>query len=221
MIFKLLTATTLFLTIGTALSNIANAENVTTKPVEEAVKITQKNDIAYELHGCMRKSNTLSCTLVITSEVKDNKIFIATKNTRFIDLNGNEYFSNSAKVGNQFDGWNGIIGNNFIQGVPLKASIKFDNIPQNVNNFAILDLGIKIDSDTNVLTNIRFDKISIAQEPVNTTNISGDSNDYNYQNVPVDSEPVSVTDSLNSVKDTVNGVRQNVNTVKDILNIFR
>lgn len=224
--FKLLTATTLLLTTGT-ITNIAtaNADTVTNIQPAATAKIAHQNDIAYEMQGCMRKSNTISCTLIITSEVKDNKIFIETTRTRFIDLNGNEYFSNSAKIGNNISNESRAVGNNFIKGIPLRASLKFDNIPESINNFAVLELGLQTDrqsfdhADTIDLS-VRFDKILIPEEPV-TTNISSESNNYNYQNVPVTSEPISVTDSLNSVKDTVSDVKQNVNTVRDILNIFR
>lgn len=231
--FKLLAATTLLLTVGSTITNIANANTdvVTAQPATATTKITHKNDIAYEMQGCLRKSDTISCTLIITSEAKDNPIFIDTEKTRFIDLNGNEYFSNFAKIGNNIsDDYEGV-GNIFIEGIPLKASLKFDNVPESINNFAILDLGVRINSlearadrhgfDWATPTNIRFDKILVPEEPVSTTNVSSDSNNYNYQNVPVASEPVSVTDSLNSVKDTVSDVKQNVNTVRDILNIFR
>jgi hypothetical protein len=233
--FKLLAATTLLLTTGTAITNIADAneDTVTTiQPAAATAKITHKNDIAYEMQGCLRRRDTISCTLIITSEAKDNKIFIDTAKTRFIDLNGNEYFSNSARIGNYTTDGNRAVGNNFLKGIPLRSSLKFDNIPENVNSFAVLNLAVQTDNfGTNNSfneyaahmhpTNIRFDKISIAKEPVTTTNLSSESNNYNYQNVPVASEPVSVTDSLNSVKDTVSDVKQNVNTVRDILNIFR
>lgn len=222
--FKLLAATTLLLTVGSTITNIANANTdvVTAQPATATTKITHKNDIAYEMQGCMRKSNTISCTLIITSEAKDNPIFIDTEKTRFIDLNGNEYFSDSAKIGNNATNkYTRLVGNDFIKGIPLRASLKFDNIPQSINNFAILDLGVCTNFSRDNPISIRFDKILIPEEPVQTSNFSGDNNNYNYQNVPVASEPVSVTDSLNSVKDTVSDVKQNVNTVRDILNIFR
>ncbi|MGL5834900.1 MAG: hypothetical protein ACRC1Z_16960 [Waterburya sp.] len=232
--FKLLAVTTLLLTVGSTITNIANANTdvVTAQPAAATAKINYNNDIAYELHDCLRKRNTISCSLIVTSEVKDNTIFIDTRRTRFVDFNGNEYFSNFAKIGNfttsgdSFSNRYGGVGNNFMKGIPLKASVKFDNIPENVNNFAVLNLNIQTNEynpfhDLNRTTNIRFDKILVPEEPVSTTNVSSDSNNYNYQNVPVASEPVSVTDSLNSVKNTVSDVKQNVNTVRDILSIFR
>lgn len=201
------TSCLVFLTIP----NLVNANTVSNQSSQEPVKVTHQNEIAYAMHSCMRKSNTINCTLSLTSEGKVQKLTINVKNTRFIDLNGNEYFVSFAQIGKSVS--NGYqVENNLINGVPFKASLEFDNIPQDINKLAILDIDIDY-SDTNV----RFDNIAIIQEPINTNN----SDNYNYQNTPVVSEPASVNENPNSLQDTVNSVRQNVNTVRDILNIFR
>jgi hypothetical protein len=199
------------------LPNIASAENVnlnnssqqlSEESSEQDIKVVHGNGIIYKMYGCTKQSNTVNCSFLLTSDKdKIGVIGVGSRGTRFIDFNGNEYYSSYARIGNESSGGNGSVSNELIRGIPIKASISFDNIPENVNQFATLELH-------EYVTEIRFDNISISNK---STDIVSDVEDSYTSN----SDRGAVTDNVETRQRNQDTLKDISNTVKDIKDIFK
>ena len=101
------------------------------------VRVANYRGITYEIHGCTRQGGGIICSFLLT-----------------INFDGNEYYGTSAQIGNSSGN---IAVKTLIDGITMKASISFNNIPKNVNNFAILDISLGVASSDHV----RFDNVSL------------------------------------------------------------
>ncbi|MEO1692515.1 MAG: hypothetical protein AAFR63_13485 [Cyanobacteria bacterium J06631_6] len=195
-----------------SISTIANAGELNkTSPqyvaiASEDVRVANHDGITYEMHGCARQGSSVTCSFFMTSEGQDRTARINAKSTRFIDFEGNEYLGSSAQIGSSSGS---SAQKSLIDGITMKGSISFTNIPRNVNDFAVLDIHAG-NSDR-----LRFKQVFLIDDDARYTCRNCEEN-----NTTSSSENRSINDNLNDVKDATNTMKETGNTVKDIIRLF-
>ncbi|MGL6342394.1 MAG: pentapeptide repeat-containing protein [Waterburya sp.] len=201
---KLLTATTLFLTIGTAIPAFSADEKesetfVTTRQCVDC-NLSQGSFLNENLQnanlqganlysGSFHESDLRNANFSRTNskEVTFSSSDLRNANFSHADVSGASFCNADLRGVN----WTGVIFNDKTQCLPDEAInyVPTANIPTP-------------STDNNQLNPSQTN--SVVSEPV----------------APVTPTPVAPENPV-SIQDTLNGVRQNVNTVRDILNIFR
>jgi hypothetical protein len=103
----------------------------------------EERQLKFELQGCSRVSQKVSCDILMTnlaseSRVIDFRASYASPNSRLIDDSGNEYIAQKVKIGSQESD---SLRTELIAGIPTKAILTFE-IPPQVNKFAVIEAAI-------------------------------------------------------------------------------
>lgn len=195
-----------FGSVGHANENTSNADTqLNPKVNEDNIRVANHGGVTYSLHGCAKTGGSVTCSFLLISE-KDTGAYISTSSgyssTKFIDFEGNEYSVNDARIGSKTVHGSSV-KNNLLKGIPLKASVSFNNVPDSINKMAILYIELGSGS-------IRFDNVPLS---INSTDRLADL----YQ----EANDHSTSQKKNrSIVDEINTVRQTTETVKDIIKIF-
>jgi TolB-like protein len=127
-------------------------------PNEQNVKTVVAVDFTFELNGCRRSGQSVTCELSIINNASEDRLLdlygdnyhISTKSSRLIDDKGSEYYPLTAWVGNGTDNANQgtcklcppsrqlWIKISLVPQVPTKASLRFDGVGPNVNSISLL-----------------------------------------------------------------------------------
>ncbi|MGL5795736.1 MAG: pentapeptide repeat-containing protein, partial [Waterburya sp.] len=203
----LLTATTLFLTLGTAIPAFSASDQDISllKKTKQCLDCNLSNVQTFGTDGLtkqdLRNANLQGANLyqswLHTSDLRNANL--SQTNSKAVNFEG-------ADLRNANLSYTDVSGANF-----CKADLRGVNWT-----------GIIYDKETKCLPDEAINYVPTANIPTPST----DNNQLNpSQTNSVVSEPVTPTpvapENPVSVQDTLNGVRQNVNTVRDILNIFR
>jgi hypothetical protein len=201
---KLLTATTLFLTLGTAIPALSYDKK------ESQTFITTRQCV-----DCNLSSDNFSGKDLQDANLQGANLYNSTitnadlRNANFSRTNSKEVNFGSSDLRNVNFSHADVSGADF-----CKADLRGINWT-----------GIIYDKETKCLPDEAINYVPTANNPAPST----DNNQLNPSQTnsvvsepvaPVTPTPVAPENSV-SVQDTLNGVRQNVNTVRDILNIFR
>jgi hypothetical protein len=111
----------------------------------KTVVTDEERKLKFELQGCSRVSQKVSCDIIMTnlaSESRKIRFYTSTysvgRKSRLIDDSGNEYVAQKIKIGSQeLD----ILETELITGVPTKAILTFE-IPPQVTKFAVVEADI-------------------------------------------------------------------------------
>jgi hypothetical protein len=127
----------------------------------------EERQLKFELQGCSRVSQKVSCNILMTnlaSKSREIKFYTSTYyvnvKSRLIDDSGNEYVAQKIKIGSQeLD----ILETELITGTPTKAILIFE-IPTQVSKFAVIEANITAYgySDGNVLVKPQFRNINLS-----------------------------------------------------------
>jgi len=107
--------------------------NATSVPrLEKSVVV---EGLKYELQQCIRVGQKVKCNALVTSTERDIECYLFANQQRAFDFTGNQHFAESVQFSN-LSGQVTKVG--LIQGVPVKASILFNNMQQ-INKLAVLE----------------------------------------------------------------------------------
>lgn len=195
-----------FGSIARANENVTNVNTQSnTKVSDNDIRVANHGGVTYSLHGCAKTGGSITCSFLLISE-KDTGAFISTysghSSTKFIDFEGNEYSVNDAQIGSKTIHGSSV-KNNLLSGIPLKASISFNNVPDSVNKMAMLY--VKLGSGS-----IRFNNVPLS---INSTDSLADL----YRETPNNSASKKKN---RSVVDDIDTVKKTTETVRDIIKLF-
>lgn len=147
--------------IGTSTNSVNGSEpNIGSSRLQDSkssLRMTA-NSITFELKQCKLSGRTLTFyLLIINSDSRDRSVGFG--NPRFIDNFGNEYKENYImQFGNEkrVNYW--WIENNLVSGIPMKASIIFENVPQELSQIALFEI------QTNSNYKIQFKNLRVIGE---------------------------------------------------------
>jgi uncharacterized protein YjbI with pentapeptide repeats len=201
--FKLLTATTLFLTLGTAIPAFSYSEQ--------------------DISSLKRTRQCLDCNLSNVTPSTSSSLYLSQQDLRNTNLQGanlsNTWLYKSDLRNANLSRTNSKAVN--FEGADLR-NVNFSHADISGANLCEADLrginwtGVIYNKETKCLPDEAINYVPTANNPTPTVPVT--------PVAPVEAvAPVipAVTENPASIQDTLNGVRQNVNTVRDILNIFR
>ncbi len=113
----------------------------------------EKENFTVSLKSCDRSVKIIKCNLLLTSKKKLN-IQVNGRYSRIFDRVGNEYNAASVQVGNTEDYYR--VNKQFLEGIPTKLILTFNEIPPEVKEIAVLDISYDYYGD-----NIEFRNIVI------------------------------------------------------------
>jgi hypothetical protein len=124
----------------TETSSIRVAQGKQSKPTIE------DNDFKFELQGCQRSGESVRCNLVVTNIGDKDRPFTLRASysepiSRIITKSGEEFGATLAESGKQKH--NVEVELRLIQGVPVRAALKFERIPRQVSDLAVLEIGYR------------------------------------------------------------------------------
>jgi hypothetical protein len=136
--------------------DVSKPEKIATLTIKAQMPKVESKFFTFEVLQCTLFGKRLTCEILVTNADKDKKlqIFDADRNTptRIVDNSGNEY-----KVATvQFGALRGtsIMGRKIydervtlVTGVPIKATIIFDNLPQDITKVSLLEIFCNADSE--------------------------------------------------------------------------
>ncbi|MGL5938891.1 MAG: pentapeptide repeat-containing protein [Waterburya sp.] len=210
--FELLTATTLFLTIGTAIPAFSYSEQDLSllKRNRQCLDCNLSNLLMtsgdHSLYGQDLRNTNLQGANLSGSWLQKSDF----RNANLSRINAKSVLFNGADLRNANLSYADVSGADF-----CKADLRGINWT-----------GIIYDKETKCLPDEAINYVPTANNPAPSTD---NNQPHHCQTNSVVSEPVVPTTSIApvapenpvSIQDTVNDVRQNVNTVRDLLNIFR
>jgi hypothetical protein len=131
--------------VRTSSGSIVCGTRVQKPNVGQSVQVITEREFVFELQKCKRASQTVKCELDVTNKEKDRVLRLYGRGdrvSRAVDLQGNQYIASYVDFGGARS--TQIVGNYvnqmLVQGVRLKAYIVFENIPPQINQFALLEL---------------------------------------------------------------------------------
>jgi hypothetical protein len=103
-------------------------------------KTVEENDLKFQLQGCLRKNQRVSCNFLITNTDNVNRWFRLNwmNSSRVIDTNGNDYKVKLVTIGSEKPSRT-FSRTTLVPGVPMKASFILE-LPPQVNDFAVLEI---------------------------------------------------------------------------------
>jgi TolB-like protein len=130
---------------GIAGSSTTPPQPDTTSAQTKAAKydfVIEKDDFNFELWQCKLSGTTLTCYLIITNNGADRELYLYGNamgvGSRIVDQFGNEVWAKSAGLGNQ--AYYGYAQSRLISGIPLKGSVRFENVSSNLTLLAVLEI---------------------------------------------------------------------------------
>jgi hypothetical protein len=109
-------------------------------PRSSEAQLTRSNEgIFFELKGCRKESSTVKCEFLITDQTESRQLAIyARRKSKIIDTQGNEYLVERIRFGSSAA--NGTVTQSLPQSIGLKAFITFENVPNQVNQLALVEI---------------------------------------------------------------------------------
>jgi hypothetical protein len=102
--------------------------------------LVQSNEgILFQLKGCRSESSTIKCTFLVIDQAESRQLIIyGRRKSKIIDPQGNEYLVERVRFGS--GAANGSVTQNLAQGIGLTALISFENVPNQVNQLALVEV---------------------------------------------------------------------------------
>lgn len=109
-----------------------------------AAKKVVENDFTFELNSCQRSLNSVTCSLIITNDASEEKrVSLTAADSRIFDETGNEYHAKRSTIGGSVSDNSygfGVAANNLLPQVPIKASLKFENVSPEARRVTLMIL---------------------------------------------------------------------------------
>ncbi|MFH7029485.1 MAG: hypothetical protein ACHBN1_29890 [Heteroscytonema crispum UTEX LB 1556] len=127
------------------LPSVTAAPKIVTQGLKQNSKTVvtdEERQFKFELQGCKRGNQKVTCNILITNLANKNKTIefaasgVATQQSRLIDDSGNEYVAQNVKIGSQER--SSSLQTELIAGIPTKVILTFE-IPQQISKFAVLE----------------------------------------------------------------------------------
>mgnify|MGYP000367029689 CR=1 FL=1 len=123
---------------------------------KERGNVTQKIEATgfiFELQGCRRSGDDVSCNILITNVGDSDTICALSNSSRIISTSGEEFEANKVQVGSG--------SSRLIRGIPVKAVLSFRNTPSRVSNLAVLEVSYEYPPISNRERSIQFRNVAI------------------------------------------------------------
>ncbi len=163
--------------VDTSKSSKGNKQNQPTKVESnhqiESHHLVEQDNFSFQLEECKQKNITISCSLIVTNLTENElnlRLFRESSQaaTRFFDLSGNGYISKTVQIGSKVSEY--IVAEKLLPpGIPTKASIQFDLIPQ-LEKLDLLELYYYSKSAGNKIVN--FHNVDISESKPNESQTS-------------------------------------------------
>jgi hypothetical protein len=115
---------------------------------KEAGLFKEVKGFTFNMKGCEKSGNFVTCNVSITSNSKDKEITIChycDDKTMLYDDIGNEYISTKIILGGQWDG--GKLERRLVAGVPTIASFEFKEINQAANMATLFEINCRAERE--------------------------------------------------------------------------
>lgn len=142
---------------------IVNVPPPTAKKEKSSEQTIRTRNYTFELRGCFKSGNDVSCNLSVTSQ-KQDKTLTLYGGTRLFDNLGNEYLSSSLQIANshgRMRHYSNSISKQLISDVPTKVTIKFSNVSNDAQS--VPKFSIKAKSQSNSF-NVVYRKFALTVE---------------------------------------------------------
>jgi hypothetical protein len=129
--------------VRTSSGSIVCGTRVQKPSAGQSMQVVTAREFSFELKKCKRASEAIKCELNITNKEKDRVLRLygtGAAVSRAVDLQGNQYTVSYVDFGGARN--NQFVDQTLVQGVRLKAYVVFDNVPPQINQFALLDLQV-------------------------------------------------------------------------------
>lgn len=125
---------------------IAKASSIKVAQGKQSQPLIEDNDFKFELQGCQRSGESVRCNLVVTNIGDKDRPFTLRASysepiSRIITKSGEEFGAALAESGKQKH--NVEVELRLIRGVPVRAALKFERIPRQVSDLAVLEIGYR------------------------------------------------------------------------------
>ena len=123
---------------------------------KEGGNVAQKIEstgFTFELQGCRRSGDDVSCNILITNVGDSDTICSLNNSSRIISTSGEEFAATKVQVGQG--------SSRLIRGVPVKAVLSFRNTPSRVSNLAVLEVSYEYPPISNKERSIQFRNVTI------------------------------------------------------------
>ncbi|MEX1014242.1 MAG: FlgO family outer membrane protein [Candidatus Paceibacterota bacterium] len=137
---------------GTDLSD-NTGDNSNNSGKEESDDVTYKavsNSLLFELNEITSSGNTVKFSLTVTNKGEERDFYLygdySRLPTRLYDDQGKEYLPSQVKVGNDSDDARAEM-DQMVKGVPIDASITFNNISDKVTKFTLIQIAYRVLND--------------------------------------------------------------------------
>ena len=133
-------------------------------PENNSEQRIEAENFVITLRGCDRAANNIRCNLLIESK---EDMWLGLRRGRVIDVSGDEYEASLVVFGSEES--SSSVNKQLLQGVPIKASLKFDNFSSETVQIAVLQviysfrLGAEWSGMPTATEFTRFSDISVAE----------------------------------------------------------
>jgi len=128
--------------------HISNKDVLNTNSGQNKEFILESNEFRFHLTECKILGNTITCNLLITNLIEDREFMLYSGYvTRLFDDFGNEYYPDNITLGNKYcsggyfsPGEPHRVSSMLISNVPIKSTIKFNNVNNNIKVISLLEI---------------------------------------------------------------------------------
>jgi len=121
---------------------IAGAESYPKTLFDTVIETTKSDlqEVTVGIRGCVKSSTNLVCHILITSDLKDQRIRIYLPSSFIVDNLANKYIPNKIEAGGVIDSKE--LNHGFIQGIPILHKLSFSNVSEEATSIVGLSLSI-------------------------------------------------------------------------------
>ncbi len=129
-------------------------------PKALVAKSTSLGSLQIDLNQCKRNNTRVTCDLVLTNQDKDFLTYLyAKQHSEAYDEYGYQHPASIAKLLDKSS--KRVVKHKLIKGVPVKASLVFNDISANVTQFTLLDILLYVSSNSG--KHVQFRNIAITK----------------------------------------------------------
>jgi TolB-like protein len=121
---------------------------------ESRRKLTS-DDFTFELSGCRRSGQSITCEFSITNNASEDRVLIlfgsrSTSGSRLIDSSGNEFYTSALRLGSTTTDRKSSLSLPLIPRVSTKAALSFDDPAVSVNSIRLLRISFRREGRTEI-----------------------------------------------------------------------
>lgn len=146
---------------------VTKTSSIQVAQVKQSKPTIEDNDFKFELQGCQRSGSRVRCNFLITNLADVDRVMQLSafygkeSSSRIIDVSGNEYWATVSQLGQAQQANGNPVKVKLIRGIPMKGSLFFEGVPQQVNKLAVIETAYIFVNPYNIYRSVQFRDVTI------------------------------------------------------------